>query len=84
MTSTTDRPSPIEVWLRKANIQVTCTVVREDESTQELSVDSLSMRGAEREMTGHFIRQGYTPVGRWETTAGNGVLEVMRIFKQAR
>jgi hypothetical protein len=29
------------------------------------------MRGAQREMTGWLIRQGYTPVGRWSTEADN-------------
>lgn len=59
--------SPIEVWLTKANIGITCRVVHEDESTEELQVDSLSMRGAQREMTGYFKRLGYEPAGRWET-----------------
>jgi hypothetical protein len=46
-------------------------------------VDSLSIRGAEREITGYFINQGYTPVGRWETTAEDRgePVEVMRRFK---
>ena len=84
MTSTTDPSGPIEVWLRKAAIGITCTLVRADESTQQVDVESLSMRGAEREMTGWFIRQGYSPAGRWETTAtGNGATEVMRVFRPA-
>jgi hypothetical protein len=65
----TKATGPIEVWLSQANLTVTCTVVHEDESTEELSTDSLSMRGAQREITGALIRQGYAPVGRWETEA---------------
>ncbi len=57
---------PIEVWLRHVNMEVACTVVHEDESTHRYDVDSLSLRGAQREMTGYFISQGYEPVGRWE------------------
>ncbi len=68
---------PIEVWLSQSNMQVTCRVVREDESTDELDVDSLSIRGAEREITGWVIRQGFTPVGRWEEETDG---EVMRRF----
>jgi hypothetical protein len=56
---------PIEVWLSQKNMQVTCTVVHEDEHTETLDVDALSMRGAQREMTDWFIAQGYKPAGRW-------------------
>jgi len=44
---------------------IACTVVREDESTTSLDVDSLSVRGAQREITGWLISQGYVPAGRW-------------------
>jgi hypothetical protein len=83
-----EKRSPIEVWLSQRNMEVSCTVVHEDESTGHLTVDSLSMRGAMREMTGHFISQGYQPVGRWEITAENVadsaeevVAECLRRFK---
>lgn len=88
MTDTRKRqPGPIEVWLSKANIQVTCTIVREDETTTSLEVDSLSMRGAQREITGYLISLGYSPAGRWETeqqaTDGHftDALECVRNFK---
>jgi hypothetical protein len=79
----TEKPSPIEVWLHQGNMQITGTIVHEDETTDGLGVDSLSIRGAEREITGYFINQGYTPVGRWETTAEDRgePVEVMRRFK---
>lgn len=60
---------PIEVWLRQDDEEIICTVVREDESTYELDVDALSMRGAQREMTGYFIEQSYEPAG---PVAGGG------------
>lgn len=82
--STTEKPSPIEVWLTQRNMEIQCAVVHEDESTDHtLGVDSLSMRGAQREITGYLIDQGYAPVGRWETEAndhGNPV-ETVRRFK---
>lgn len=60
---------PIEVWLTQANLTVTCTIVYNDESTSSLDVDSLSMRGAQREITGWFIQAGYKPDGRWTIEA---------------
>jgi hypothetical protein len=50
--TTQEKPSPIEVWLTQKNMAVTCRVIREDESSYELDIDSLSMRGAQREITG--------------------------------
>jgi hypothetical protein len=81
-------PSPIEVWLSRANTEIICTVVREDESTSTHEVNSRSMRGAQREMTGYFIAHGYTPVGVWEIEAdrddgagGKEAVETSRKFK---
>ena len=59
---------PIEVWLRKKNLAVKCMVVHEDESTSEMPVRSLSMRGAQREITTRLKAQNYQPAGRWEAT----------------
>ncbi len=82
-TESTSEPTPIEVWLRSESLGLVCTVVRPDETTKTLDVDALSMRGAEREMTGWFIGQGYAPVGRWQTEASDGdeSIEVVRTFK---
>lgn len=77
---------PLEVWLRLDDTTITCTVVRDDESTYELDVDSLSMRGAQREMTGYFIDQGYEPADPWqvEVDSRNGPVETVRRFQPAR
>ena len=77
------KASPIEVWLSKANLDITCSIVQEDETAEELSIDSLSIRGAEREITAYLLNHGYTPAGRWQTEAdnGNGAVEVSRAFK---
>jgi hypothetical protein len=56
---------PIEVFLSQRNMQVYCTVAYEDEHTETLDVDALSIRGAQREITGRLIAQGYKPAGRW-------------------
>lgn len=63
------KTQPIEVWLSQQNLQVTCTVVYEDERTDHVDIDALSMRGAQREITGWLIGNGYTPAGRWEIEA---------------
>jgi hypothetical protein len=87
MAMTDIKPSPIEVWLTQRNMQITCRVVHEDESTAELEIDSLSMRGAQREITGYYIGQGYAPVGRWETVTvdddNDAPAETVRRFKLA-
>lgn len=82
--TTTEKKSPIEVWLRQENMTIACTVVYQDESTEDYEVNSLSMRGAQREMTGFFIREGYQPLGRWAAeVAGLGGVspECSRTFK---
>ena len=63
-----ERPKtqPIEVWLSQPHLQISCRIVYEDERTDSLIVESLSMRGAQREVTGFLMDHGYTPAGRWE------------------
>lgn len=81
------KSQPIEVWLTQHNLEVRCTVVYEDERTDEMGIDSLSMRGAQREVTGWMIKQGYVPVGRWEAEGyreGNVEAETSRRFKPDR
>jgi hypothetical protein len=74
---------PIEVWLSQDNMVVTCRVVFEDESVTDLHVDSLSLRGAEREITGHLIAEGLKPAGRWQAEDNDG-REVSRRFTPAK
>ncbi len=80
---------PIEVWLtlRDGGFGVNCMVVRDDESTTQLDIDSLTMRGAEREITGWLLGNGYKAAGRWETMKEDrdeNDLEAMRRFAPAR
>jgi hypothetical protein len=77
---------PIEVWLRQDNMKVDCWIVYDDEATDEdIPIKSLSMRGAQREITGYLIAEGYEPVGRWSTEDEDG-RETVRQFrpKQAK
>jgi len=80
------RRPPVEVWLLEAKpgFRIACNVVHEDESADHPDIDSLSMRGAQREITSYLISQGYEPVGRWEVTArdgAGGTTESMRRFR---
>lgn len=84
------KAGPVEVWLAQRNMAINCTVVHEDEHTDSLDVDSLSMRGAQREITGYLIDQGYKPGCRWTTTAtdysatpGGDPIETYRRFQVA-
>jgi hypothetical protein len=82
-----NKDGPIEVWLTKTNIDVTCRVVFEDETDTRLEVDSLSVMGAQREMTAYLIGIGYMAATRWETTEENpngDVLESLRRFRPAK
>lgn len=80
--STVEKCGPVEVWLSQRNIEVRCTVVHENESTKNLDVDALTMRGAQREITGYLINQGYQPEGRWETELADGeASECVRRFR---
>ena len=90
MTNTETDTGPLEIWLRQENLAVYCTVVHEDESTSSLSIDSLSMRGAQREITGYMIQMGRQPDGRWvdevdgEQADEAKADETMRRFKAKR
>lgn len=82
MANTTNtRPTPIEVWLSRTNMAINCRVVHEDETTNTLPVDALSVRGAQREITGQLISEGYAPVGRWQWTEDSDVEESVRQFR---
>ena len=81
MKLTKSEVGPIEVWLTQRNMEVVCLLVREDESAYHPSVDSLSMRGAQREITGWLVDQGYEPVGRWEYAPDTFNGECSRHFK---
>jgi hypothetical protein len=82
-SSIQEHSTPIEVWLTQTNMAVTCLVVHEDESTEPLGIDAVTMRGAQREITGYLIAQGYEPAGRWqwETDSEDGPEEAVRRFK---
>ncbi len=84
MSNTKDRrPQPVQAVLAQKNIEITCTLVFEDESISYPEVRSVSMRGAQREITGQLVVKGYVPTARWSeaTEDGDGFRECMRTFK---
>ena len=89
--STNATAGPCEVWLTRAvnGLTITCRVVHPDESVETLAVESLSMRGAMREVTGDMIASGYRPVGRWQAgddapnaPSDAGEVESFRVFRR--
>jgi hypothetical protein len=86
--NTTDtKPSPIEVWLTEATegMGISARTIHPDETVHYSEVESLSMRGAQREITGDLIRRGYTAVGRWtvERMVNDEPVETSRSFRLA-
>jgi hypothetical protein len=72
-----------ELFLSQGEWGITCRAYREsDDTTREYDIDSLSMRGAQREMTSYLVAHGYTAVGRWATESDNAEgLETSRKFR---
>jgi hypothetical protein len=87
-TNTKTETQIIEVWLTQDRMEIICRVVHEDESAETFDVNSLSMRGAQREMTAFFIRNEWEPIGRWEIQVNdesnytNETLECSRKFRR--
>jgi hypothetical protein len=84
MTDDKDRrPQALSAVLSQKNIEITGTLVFEDESIIYPAVKSVSMRGAQREITGMLVANGYVPAGRWteEGDDEDGFLEFSRTFK---
>jgi hypothetical protein len=84
MTDTRQRtPQPLQAILSRRHIEISCTLVFEDESVSYPQVSSVSVRGAEREITGLLVKCGYTPAGRWSTEDldPDGFAEWTRPFK---
>ena len=77
--------SPIEVWLTEKDFGVGCRIVADTEpGITSPNIDSVSMRGAQREVSMYLAGHGYRPVGRWKTEAENekgNSIETSRQFK---
>jgi hypothetical protein len=76
-------PQPLQAILSRKNIEITGTLVFEDESVSYAAINSMSLRGAQRELTGRLVKHGYTPVGRWSDGQDDedGYTEWTRPFK---
>jgi hypothetical protein len=76
-----ENSAPIEVWLTWPRVSINCLVVFSDETVRRLDVCCLSMGGAQREVTGLLISEGYEPAGSWKTEDDRG-RETMRPFRR--
>jgi hypothetical protein len=76
-------PQALQAVLSRKNIEIFCTLVFEDESVSYPEVESVSVRGAQREVTGMLVGFGYTPAGRWSDADEDedGYSEWARSFK---
>ena len=64
MTDTKEwAPQALLAILSRKNIEITGTLVFEDESGGYPDITSLSVRGAQRELTGWLVSCGYIPAG---------------------
>ncbi|MEV8510815.1 RNA polymerase sigma factor [Dactylosporangium sp. NPDC051484] len=68
-----------EVWLMGAKPPISCLLVRTDETTSPRDLAAVSMAGAQREITGQLIADGYRPDGPWVDVDPAGP-EAMRKF----
>jgi hypothetical protein len=85
MENTKERsPQPLRAILSRKNLKIICTLVFEDEGVRYPQPESLSIRGAQREITGALVQVGYVPAGRWseeEEEDEDGYREWTRPFK---
>ncbi|MGI5236456.1 hypothetical protein [Dactylosporangium sp. CA-139066] len=75
-------PSVAEVWLMGARPPISCMLVHTDETTGTRDLTAVSMLGAQREITGQLIADGYRPDGPWVDVDPAGP-EAMRKFQHA-
>lgn len=59
----------VEVIITRKGMSVRAVMHGPADRVSELDVDTLSMRGTQRDLTAGLIRGGYKPLGRWETLA---------------
>ena len=55
----------MQVWIRKTDSVLKCSA--------NIEIKSLSMRGAQREVTGYLIGEGYIPITDWITDTKNEI-----------
>jgi hypothetical protein len=67
-----DNTSPVEVWLTKKDIAVGAVIYADEVVIWQDDADSISMRGAQREMTARLMAAGYEPLDRWRVEYTNG------------
>jgi hypothetical protein len=71
VTSVETTTKPIEVWLSRPHLEITCRIIFSDGTAIAVGVDALSILGAQHEMTAWLTEQGFEPAGRWSTRDEN-------------
>lgn len=61
-----------QVWLTRPDGKLKCKVTFDNSTYADYEIKSQSLRGAEREITGWMIKQGFRPSGDWQGTLQTG------------
>lgn len=81
----TKNAEAVEVIVTRKGMSLMATLYGPDETAVDLEVNTLSVRGAQRDVTASMIDGGYKPLGRWETLAEYGDdEEASRLFLRPR
>lgn len=79
---------PVEIWLfwTRAQMEIGSRYVYQSEATRRGVAESVSMRAAQREVTGDMIAKGWEPVGRWvtEVEENGAAIECYRNFRPGK
>jgi hypothetical protein len=89
-TTDAEKARPIEAWLTRDvdDTEIARRIVDSDETFRggalAYAVNSLSMRGAQREITAVLIADGFKPAGRWQSEFEDGSQECREASRQFR
>lgn len=72
----------VEIIITRKGMRISADEFDAEEVGVSLDVNSLSVRGAQREVTAEKLAAGFRPLGRWETLAedGDDYVETARLF----
>ena len=74
--------SLIEIKLSQHNMSIQCTAKMQELEMNMGNMTALSMRGAQREITGWLLKVGYVPASRWTQYTTDTAIETTRYFRK--
>jgi len=74
--------SLIEIKLSQRNMSIQCTAKVQKLEMNMGNMTALSMRGAQREITGWLLKVGYVPASRWTQYTTDVTVEATRYFRK--